>query len=211
MLLQHPAGPCALRPGLQPPTRGGLWGAGSTCWRPALSTDCSPLQPPTRRSHRWPCPRSRWRLGAATRSRCTLGSKHRLCRGHAATPSWPSQRARGTHLGRRPPALLAPRTNLSSKSSLGRRSETQLRGEKSPSLPFILLLGAVLAQPLLPAPAHRLPPPRGREAAASGSAPAGPGAAPCPSHRQPQPGAEHPSCLPTGCSPWVPPAPQASH
>ncbi|KAM7117354.1 uncharacterized protein J5F26_002452 isoform 3-T3 [Ciconia maguari] len=182
----HPGGPPGCGTTAAKKTTTGLW--------PTRGGPTPSPQPLTRRSPPWLCPRSQWRLGAATRSRCTSGSKCRPCHGHAATPLWPSRGAHGTHWGRRHPALLAPRTNLSSRSSSGRRSETQLRGEKSPSLPFILLSGAVLARSVLPTPAHRSPPPRGREPVASGSTPAGPGAAPCPSHchPQPQPGAEHP-------------------
>lgn len=122
-------------PGLQPPTRGELWGTGSICWYPALPADCSLLQPPTRGSLQWLCPRNPWRLGAATRSRCTLGSKHPLCPEHAATPLWPGQGPHRTCWGRRPLAPLAQRTNPSSRSSLGRRSEPQPMGRKALACP----------------------------------------------------------------------------
>lgn len=159
--------------------------AGSACWHLALPTDCFLLQPHTRRSLRCPCPRSQWRPGAATRSHCTLASRHQPCLGHAATPSWPSRRAHGTHWGRRPLLPLALRTNPSSRSSLGRRSEPQLRERKAPacflSSSQVPSWRSLCSQHQLTACCLF----RGREAVASGSAPASPRAAPHPSHLSP--------------------------
>lgn len=176
--------------------------ADSACCHLALPTDCSLLQPPTRRSPRCPCPRSQWRPGAATRSHCTLGSRHQPCPGHAATPSWPSRRAHGTRWGRRPLVPLALRTNPSSRSSLGRRSEPQLRERKAPacflSSSQVLSWHSLCSQHQLTACCLS----GGREAVASGSAPASPGAAPCPSHQSPglSPALSTPPA-PSGCSP----------
>lgn len=78
----------------------------------------------TRRSHLCRCPRNPWALAAATQSLCTLESRYRLLPGLAAIPSSPllvapeKPWARGAKAPR-----LARRTNLSSESSLGRKTE----------------------------------------------------------------------------------------
>lgn len=136
VLLQHPPGPASLCPELHLPTREvpvGLATSAGTLFFPPY---CCLLQPPTRRSPRWLCPRSQWRLGAAIRSHCTSGSKRQPCPGHAAIPLWPGQGTHRTYWRRRPPALLGPRTNLSSESSLGRRSESHSGRKKAVACPL---------------------------------------------------------------------------
>lgn len=197
-------GPPSLCPRLQPP----FGRAPERCWHPAPSPDCSFLQPPTSRSARWPCPGSRRRSGAVTPSPCTSGSRCQPCPGHAATPLWPEQGAPGTHGGRRPPAPLAPRTNLSSRSSLGRKSEPQTKGGNALTC-LLSSSWAILAWSLLPAPADGSLPAQGPEAVPSGSASASPGAALCPSHCSPSLSLAL-STPPAQCSPRVLLAPQAS-
>ena len=79
-------------------------------------------------------------------------------------------------------------------------------------MPFSPALGCCPGTVSAPSTGSPLAVSPGREAAPRGSAPAGPGAALRPSHRGPRalPSTGHPSCPPAGCSPWVPPGPQAS-